>query len=68
MENMNKILGIILLPIGYVIFIADRIVCSLLPNVEHPAFTSWLATQNVIHGLIRVCSAVILKYLLEWLI
>ena len=63
MEKLKLILGLILLPFAFVIWVVDRIIYSLLPNDDHKKFNEWIKTSTVVFATVRVVLIVIFRWL-----
>ncbi len=47
MKNLKTILGIILLPLVFALFMADRIILLVLFWVDAPSMGSWIAKEKL---------------------
>lgn len=64
MEKFKNVLGFILLPFAYLLFIVDRMFHVLLPHMEHPKFQDFLNTNNVVNATIRIITIGIIRLVL----
>jgi hypothetical protein len=67
MEKLKLSLGLLLLPIAYSIFVIDRIIFVLMPNLEHKKFNDWLNNKDIVFAVVRILTLFILKILVYWL-
>jgi hypothetical protein len=55
MKTIKLIFGMMLLPIAYVLFIADRIITGIFyPKYAHPAFMMWCKVKYSTLALLRI--------------
>ncbi len=61
MKTVKLILGMMLLPIAYVLFIADRIITGIFfPKYAHPAFLTWCKVKYSTLALLRILVVVVI--------
>tara|TARA_R110000764_G_scaffold89383_3_gene170873 strand:- start:4100 stop:4327 length:228 start_codon:yes stop_codon:yes gene_type:complete len=66
-KNLSILLGLSMLPFAYLLWVADRIVFTLMPQAEHKKLDDWLNNQSVMFALTRVLTVVFLRYLIKWI-
>jgi hypothetical protein len=67
MKTLRIILGYVFLIPAYAMFVLDRIICTLTPNITHEKFEKWLNADKIIYGIARVLTIAILYWLYKWL-
>tara|TARA_R110002126_G_scaffold93089_3_gene220740 strand:+ start:908 stop:1198 length:291 start_codon:yes stop_codon:yes gene_type:complete len=68
MEKLKLIFGFVLLPMAFVVFVADRIVYTIMPQLDHKNFNEWLlSTTNVIFAFVRILLVILFRWIAYWI-
>tara|TARA_R100001244_G_scaffold132297_3_gene107956 strand:- start:4253 stop:4486 length:234 start_codon:yes stop_codon:yes gene_type:complete len=59
------IIGFILMPIAFVIWMIDRIFAVLMPKTNHKGFTEWLRTEEITIATVRIIIILIVRWLVS---
>jgi hypothetical protein len=66
MENLKLSIGFALLPFAFCIFVLDRIIYTIMPQLDHKNFNEWLTSSNVLFAVIRIVMLFVLRVLVYW--
>ena len=67
MEKFKMIIGVVLLPFAYCLWVADRIVNIVNPQLEHKKLVDWLTNTSVIYAITRILTIFAIRYTIKWL-
>lgn len=67
MEKLKMALGFLVLPFAFCLFVIDRIIMVITPQLEHPKFNDWLKSENIIYAFVRVATIGFLRLLVWWI-
>ena len=67
MERLKMILGFVLLPFAYCLWVVDRIVNTVNPQLEHKKLTDWLTNTSVIYAITRILTILAIRYTIKWI-
>ena len=61
MKTVKIIFGLMLLPIAYALFVADRIITgAFFPKYAHPAFLTWCKVKYSTLAILRILISAII--------
>jgi len=59
-------LGIALLPFAYLLWVADRIMFTIVPQTDHPKLMDFLNNKSIVFAITRIVTLTILVYIAKW--
>jgi hypothetical protein len=66
-ERLLLVLGLAILPFAYTLWVADRLMFTLIPQSDHKKLDDWLSNKSVIFAFTRVFTAVLITYISKWI-
>lgn len=67
MKKLKIALGVLMLPLAFVLFAIDRCISSLTPQKEHPEFNKWLGSQYIVYAMYKVTTIIAVRYIVYWI-
>ena len=68
-EKLKKkavlILGLMMLPFAYSLWVADRLMFVIMPQSEHKSLNDWLNNKSIVFSITRIATVIILRYLIK---
>jgi hypothetical protein len=50
----------LVMPPAFCLFVFDRVISLMLPNIAHPSFREWINKEKVLHAIMRISTVLIL--------
>ena len=67
-KGLKLFIGVLLMPIMFSVFIADRLVIVPFVWIKAESLMQWLRNNSaIVESLIRVCFALVIYLLLNWI-
>jgi hypothetical protein len=64
-EKLKIGLGFLLLPLAFIIWLIDRCLMVLMPQLDHKNFTEWLDAEKITFAIIRILILLIIRWVLN---
>ena len=61
------IVGFVLLPLAFAVWVLDRFLHVMLPQLDHKNFNEWLTNSSIIYAVVRLIMLGVLRLIFYWI-